>query len=98
MYKRKKKKNQFSKTLLVQESLLIWVITLSGIIMAFMCIYMNSFVELPWIVSLITAPWAAYGVSQAFYYKKSEKENTEGGITYLNAQNALEMDGQEPGM
>jgi hypothetical protein len=27
-------------------------------------------------------PWTAYGVSQAFYYRKSTKENTAGGIKY----------------
>ena len=27
-------------------------------------------------------PWTAYGVSQAFYYKKSMAENTKGGIKY----------------
>lgn len=78
----KRKKREFSKVLLIQESLLIWIITISGIVMAFLCIMRNSFVELPWIVSLITAPWAAYGVSQAFYYKKSEKENVKGGIVF----------------
>jgi hypothetical protein len=27
-------------------------------------------------------PWTAYGVSQGFYYRKAEKENTKGGIKY----------------
>jgi hypothetical protein len=27
-------------------------------------------------------PWTAYGASQGFYFKKSEKENTKGGIKY----------------
>ena len=27
-------------------------------------------------------PWTAYGVSQAFYYKKATAENTKGGIKY----------------
>lgn len=26
--------------------------------------------------------WVAYGTSQAFYYKKAEKENTKNGIKY----------------
>lgn len=85
----KKKKKEFSKILLLQESLLIWVITLCCIIMAFMCIIRSSFVELPWITALVGVPWGAYGVSQAFYYKKSEKENTKDGITYLKAEKAF---------
>jgi hypothetical protein len=31
---------------------------------------------------MASCPWAAYGASQAFYYKKAEKENTKGGIKY----------------
>ena len=27
-------------------------------------------------------PWTAYGVSQACYYRKAEKENTRGGVKY----------------
>ena len=34
---------------------------------------------------MIACPWTAYGVSQACYYKKSEKENTIGGIIYDKA-------------
>jgi hypothetical protein len=36
--KKDKKKLEFSKLLLVQESVLIWVITLSFIALAFVCI------------------------------------------------------------
>lgn len=82
----RKKKKEFSKKLLLQESLLIWIITISCITMAFICIFRNSFVELPWITAIVATPWGAYGVSQAFYYKKSEKENTKDGIIYLKAQ------------
>jgi hypothetical protein len=31
---------------------------------------------------MVAFPWTAYGVSQTFYYKKAEKENTKGGIKY----------------
>lgn len=82
----RKKKKEFSKVLLLQESILVWVITISCIVMAFICIFRNSFIELPWITAIVGFPWGAYGVSQAFYYKKSEKENTKDGITYLKAQ------------
>ena len=37
---------------------------------------------LPWLITLITVVWGAYGVSQVFYYKKSLAENTVGGIKY----------------
>lgn len=78
-------KRQFSKTLLIQESILIWIITLSFIILSYICIVNQYFGELPWLAAMVGFPWTAYGVSQAFYYKKSEKENTKGGVTFETA-------------
>ena len=51
---KKKQKKEFSKWLLAQESALIWIMTISFIVLA-------------------------------FYYKKSEKENTKNGITFESA-------------
>ena len=75
-------KTEFSKWLLIQESILIWVITITFLILAFVCIKNQYFGELPWLTAMAGFPWTAYGVSQAFYYKKSTAENTKGGIKY----------------
>ena len=77
-----KKKNSFSKVLLIQESILIWVMTIAFIGLAYICIVNQYFGELPWLAAMVGFPWTAYGVSQACYYKKSEKENTQGGIVH----------------
>ena len=79
---KKNKKLEFSKKLLVQESILIWIITLAFIGLAYMCIVNQYFSELPWLTAMAAFPWAAYGVSQAFYYKKSMAENIKDGIKY----------------
>ena len=79
---KKTTKNEFSKVLLIQESALIWVLTLSFIFLAYYCIYKGYTGSLPWLTGMVAFPWTAYGVSQGFYYKKSEKENTKGGIKY----------------
>jgi len=79
------KKQEFSKILLIQESALIWIVTLGAFYLAFYCIKNQYFGELPWIVALVGFPWTAYGVSQACYYGKSMKENTRGGIKYETA-------------
>ena len=79
---KKKNKMEFSKKLLAQESVLLWIITLAFLVLAFICVYNQYFGELPWLVAMASCPWAAYGASQAFYYKKAEKENTKGGIKY----------------
>ena len=78
----KNEPKEFSKILLIQESILIWIITISFIILAFVCVINQYFGELPWLVAIAGFPWTAYGVSQACYYKKSEKENTKNGIKY----------------
>ena len=75
-------KTEFSKWLLIQESILIWIITITFLILAFVCIKNQYFGELPWLTAMAGFPWTAYGVSQAFYYKKSTAENTKGGIKY----------------
>lgn len=76
------KKKEFSKILLIQEAILIWIMTISFIILAYLCIVNQYFSELPWLTTMVAFPWAAYGVSQAFYYKKSMAENIKDGIKY----------------
>ena len=85
-------KTEFSKWLLIQESILIWIITITFLILAFVCIKNQYFGELPWLTAMAGFPWTTYGVSQAFYYKKSTAENTKGGIKYetiVNSEDAV---------
>lgn len=82
MKKKNENKMEFSKRLLLQESLLIWIITIAFIILAFVCVANQFFGELPWLAAMCGFPWTAYGASQAFYFRKAERENTKGGIKY----------------
>lgn len=84
------KKREFSKTLLIQESALIWLTTILLILLAFYCVYLGFIGDLPWIAAMIGFPWAAYGVSQVWYYKKSTIENSEGGIKYESVLKELD--------
>ena len=93
--KRLEKNNEFSKTLLNQESVLIWIVTISFIVMAFICIFNGYFGELPWLAVLCSCAWAAYGVSQACYYNKSKAENTQGGIKYDAVMAQLKAEAEE---
>lgn len=77
-----KKNKEFSKTLLKQESALIWIMSLSFIVLAFYCIHEGFTGSLPWLAAMVGFPWTAYGVSQAMYYRKSMAENTKGGVKY----------------
>lgn len=90
-----KKKKEFSKVLLIQESILIWIISIAFIILAFYCVMFGYIGDLPWLTTMVTFPWGAYGVSQAFYYKKSERENTRGGIKFESMMNDYESRANE---
>lgn len=76
------KKTEFSKTLLIQESVLIWIVTLSCLALSAYCIYMGFLGSLAWLSTVVSVSWAAYGISQTMYYKKAMAENTSGGIKY----------------
>lgn len=88
-------KESFSKTLLRQESALIWIMSLSFIVLAFYCIYKGFTGSLPWLSAMVGFPWTAYGISQAFYYRKSQAENTRNGVKFesalLEMQKAIEQ-------
>ena len=91
-----KKDTEFSKRLLIQESLLLWVVTLAFIVLAFVCISNQYFGELPWLTAMAMAPWGAYAVGQGFYYRKAEKENTQGGIKYETVMAQLQTNDNDP--
>ena len=96
MIKKKKKSLEFSKSLLVQESILIWIHTIAMIALAFICVFRQFFGELPWLAAMVAFPWTAYGVSQHAYYKKAEKENTKNGIKYDTVMKGLTTETDEP--
>lgn len=85
-----KQKREFSKTLLIQESVLIWISTLAYIVLAFYCICNGYMGSLPWLTASASLPWAAYGVSQVYYYKKSMAENTKDGVKYASVMKELD--------
>ena len=76
------KKIEFSKTLLIQESILIWIHTIAMLVLAYICVFKGFFAELPWLTAMVSLPWGAYAISQRAYYRKAEAENTEGGIKF----------------
>ena len=57
------KKQEFSKILLIQESILIWIHTIALLILAFICVFNGFFGELPWLTAMVALPWTAYGIS-----------------------------------
>lgn len=88
------KKRSFSHTLLIQESALIWVITVGFIVLAYIAILNGYAGSLPWLAALPSVAWGAYAVSQAMYYNKSKNENTQGGVVFETAMIAAARDAE----
>lgn len=80
--KKRDNKLEFSKALLIQESILIWINTVVMLVLAAMCIVFDYISDIPWLAVMAGLPWAAYAVSQRAYYKKAQAENTKNGIKY----------------
>ena len=59
----KKQKTSFSKALLIQESILIWIITFAFLVLAFYSVFTDYCGELPFLSTMVGLPWAAYGIS-----------------------------------
>lgn len=93
-----KKKLEFSKKLLVQESALIWIMAISFIVLAFICIINQYMGELPWLTTMVAFPWSAYAISQRMYYKKSLEENLHKYPKGINEDNDEEdeIDAYDP--
>lgn len=87
---------EFSKKLLIQESILIWIVTIAFLALAFACVTNQFLGELPWLTAMCGFPWTAYGASQAFYFRKAEKENTEGGIKYATVMHEYQTNDTDP--
>ena len=88
---KKKNKISFSKIMEIQESILIWITTISLIVLAYVCVFNQYFGELPWITAMCGFPWTAYGVTRSFHLNKSKAENTANGIIFETALKELEM-------
>ena len=91
-----KKKIEFSKTLLIQESILIWIHTIALLVLAYICVFKGFCAELPWLTAMTALPWTAYGVSQHAYYRKSQAENSKDGIVYECAMYDKQMLDYDP--
>lgn len=75
-------KRDFSKQLICDIRSLLWIVTVSGILLAFYCVHLGYLGTLPWISALVGLPWSAHGVVCSFYLNMSKSDHQKGGITY----------------
>lgn len=81
-----KRKVAFSKRLIADIRVLLWVVTLGGLALAAYCIYRGFTGSLPWLSAMVGLPWSAHGVVCSFYLNMSKSDHKEGGITFEAAK------------
>lgn len=68
---------EFSKLILVFETLLVAFVSYKVLNFVEMAITLEYTGSLPYLTTFISAVWAAYGASISFYQNKSAKENVK---------------------
>lgn len=76
------KKKDFSKKLVDDVRSLLWVVTISCIILSFYCVYLGYLGTLPWLAGMVSAAFAAHGAICSFYLNMAKSDHRQGGITY----------------
>ena len=84
----KKKPVDFSKKIIKDIRLLLYIVTIGGLILAAYCIANNYLGSLPWLSVMVGLPWSAHGVVCSFYLNMSKSDHREGGITFESAKAA----------
>ncbi|MCC8155836.1 MAG: hypothetical protein LIO54_00870 [Oscillospiraceae bacterium] len=82
------KQPEFSKRLVLDIRVLLWIVTLGGLILAGWCIWKGFTASLPWLSAMVGLPWSAHGVVCSFYLNMAKSDHSEGGITFETAKAA----------
>ena len=89
----KKRRICFSKLLLLVESAVLLYTTYESFTLAKLAVAADFAGTLPWIATMVTAAWGAYGTSAACYYGKAKAENTAGGVIYESVCRGIDCEG-----
>uniref|UniRef100_A0AAU8B5K6 DUF2933 domain-containing protein n=1 Tax=Dulem virus 33 TaxID=3145751 RepID=A0AAU8B5K6_9CAUD len=80
------KRLDFSKRLILDIRLLLWIVTLGGLALAAWCVKKGFTGSLPWLSAMVGLPWTAHGAVCSFYLNMSKSDHSEGGITFEAAK------------
>lgn len=81
-----KKQSDYSKQVVSDIRILLWVVTLGGLLLAAECIRKGYTGSLPWLSAMVGLPWAAHGVVCSCYLSMAKSDHKEGGITFEAAK------------
>lgn len=76
----------YSKRLIADIRLLLWVVTIGGLALAAYCIHKDYAGALPWLSAMVGLPWTAHGVVCSFYLSMAKSDHRRGGITFESAK------------
>lgn len=82
----RKKKDAFSKKMIRDIRILLWIVTIGGLMLAAWCVKNNFTGSLPWLSAMVGLPWTAHGVVCSFYLNMAKSDHREGGITFETAK------------
>lgn len=80
------KGQEFSKRLIADTRLLLWIVTIGGLVLSAWCIKSGFDASLPWLTAMVGLPWAAHGTICSFYLHMAQSDHRAGGITYEAAK------------
>mgnify|MGYP007033820043 CR=1 FL=1 len=84
--RRERKGVDYSKRLIADIRLLLWVVTIGGLALAAYCIHKDYAGALPWLSAMVGLPWTAHGVVCSFYLSMAKSDHRRGGITFESAK------------
>lgn len=80
------KQEDFSKRLISDIRVLLWVVTVGALMLAAWCIKKGYTGSLPWLSAMVGLPWAAHGTVCSFYLNMAKSDHKAGGITFETAK------------
>ena len=79
------KAKEFTQFMILSDNAILWYMCIAYTALAAYSIYKNFTGSLPWLTGGLGLAFAAWATIQSFLIKKSERQNTAGGITYETA-------------
>ena len=86
LFGNKDKPLEYSKRIIRDIRMLLWIVTVGGLILAAYCIYSGFVGSQPWLSAMVGLPWSAHGVVCSFYLNMAKSDHSEGGITFETAK------------
>lgn len=86
LFGNKDKPLEYSKRIIRDIRILLWIVTVGSLILAACCIYSGYVGSLPWLSAMVGLPWSAHGVVCSFYLNMAKSDHSEGGITFEAAK------------